>query len=700
MLGEYRYESLADPVNSIRLVSIEPGWPSDPICINLLNISHGNSAPPYQALSYVWGSTLNPVSIQCNGANLTVTQNLGAALRALRQLPANGDPAEHGIEVLEPPHVLHANGGAWKGIARNRNQAEVLETRRATPDEEMYIWIDALCINQADLHERGEQVKGMRRIYSLAKNVRIWLGTELVDVNGSTLELPAIKTPWVDRAFARTRLGELGHMPVVLSFIVQALRNRESYGDIESSSLLIGFPPQKCAEYTILEAFFDQPWFRRVWIIQEVVVAREATITLGDWEMDWEPFMRAVTVLNASYMSNSFSLALRITGLWAKEVAVMPNFAPTRYLGEIREVPGRVKYLLPLLVDSRDRKATNQADHVFALLGMTKEMSGADSADSAEMKLLEVNYTKPVAEVFTDATKFIILHHQTLAPLMFAEWTDGRSILDCPSWVPIWSEPSRNIRIKHDLFNAGNGVQASLQFRPANVLRVFGYILEPVERSTDELENVTESNDLRCEWHYPPRQPERDFATSAWSLVSDRSSENHAGFNPSPLYRSKEEILGAFAYTLSGNRDEASPNGRADGSDEVTESARAWLQQNVDYFSESSSFAQKSWLWIKEEMYPGQGITFQACLLRGCWGRKFFITRSGFMGIGPCSLQPGDLVVVILGLTVPLIVRKAQTAVEATYTLVGTCYVHGIMDGELVKARQEASQTAEMFDIV
>jgi hypothetical protein len=70
------------------------------------------------------------------------------------------------------------------------------------------------------------------------------------------------------------------------------------------------------------------------------------------------------------------------------------------------------------------------------------------------------------------------------------------------------------------------------------------------------------------------------------------------------------------------------------------------------------------------------------------------------MGIGPCSLQPGDLVVVILGLTVPLIVRKAQTAVEATYTLVGTCYVHGIMDGELVKARQEASQTAEMFDIV
>jgi hypothetical protein len=40
------------------------------------------------------------------------------------------------------------------------------------------LWADALCINQQDRQEKSRQVQMMSRIYSLAENVAVVLGTE------------------------------------------------------------------------------------------------------------------------------------------------------------------------------------------------------------------------------------------------------------------------------------------------------------------------------------------------------------------------------------------------------------------------------------------------------------------------------------------------------------------------------------------
>jgi hypothetical protein len=42
-------------------------------------------------------------------------------------------------------------------------------------------WCDALCVNQNDLLERGQQVQIMRKIYSQSKHTFIWLGPEADD---------------------------------------------------------------------------------------------------------------------------------------------------------------------------------------------------------------------------------------------------------------------------------------------------------------------------------------------------------------------------------------------------------------------------------------------------------------------------------------------------------------------------------------
>lgn len=79
-------------------------------------------------------------------------------------------------------------------------------------------------------------------------------------------------------------------------------------------------------------------------------------------------------------------------------------------------------------------------------------------------------------------------------------------------------------------------------------------------------------------------------------------------------------------------------------------------------------------------------------------GRTYSTTDTGRVGIGPISLQPGDLICVILGVDVPFIVRPCENEKSrfaflmwpwkkkhCRYHLGGECYAStAIMDGEFV----------------
>lgn len=73
---------------SIRLLGIVPALPDEQIECVLTTIHSIEDTPDFEALSYVWGETISPHSILCNGVRMTVTQNLEEALRYLRPLPS------------------------------------------------------------------------------------------------------------------------------------------------------------------------------------------------------------------------------------------------------------------------------------------------------------------------------------------------------------------------------------------------------------------------------------------------------------------------------------------------------------------------------------------------------------------------------------------------------------------------------------
>jgi hypothetical protein len=72
-------------------------------------------------------------------------------------------------------------------------------------------------------------------------------------------------------------------------------------------------------------------------------------------------------------------------------------------------------------------------------------------------------------------------------------------------------------------------------------------------------------------------------------------------------------------------------------------------------------------------------------------GRRPMITTEGYFGWAPSSnadrleevAAVGDVICVLIGCSTPLIIRPAGSK----YRLVGECYLHGIMEGEVLKGR-------------
>lgn len=304
-----------------------------------------------------------------------------------------------------------------------------------------------LCVNQDDIQERSDQVKGMRGIYSSAQTTRIWFGNELVSAASQM-----IQSTRLDRLFQRTRLAQYGEMPVVLSFVAQAMKHVTTN---IGTDFPIGFPESSEPEWEILIKFFQQPWFSRVWTMQESVMVKKGAVCVGDWELDWDCLCKATiffyeTSLGISLKSESSGL------LGALPYGLSPHrpksgipIYQAEYMSRIRCLAGSRPPLYELLGRARDRAATCLEDYVFAILALASEFSGLLDGSSAiqlseqadlntsqrifqEYSLLQPDYSKSAAEGFRNTAVFMLRYHSSLEFLKEVDFTDTKA-LGCPS---------------------------------------------------------------------------------------------------------------------------------------------------------------------------------------------------------------------------------------------------------------------------
>jgi hypothetical protein len=185
-------------------------------------------------LSILPGSRGSPIICLLTYAYL----NSGTQYEALSYTWASKEPARR---IQLDGRLFSVSGNLWLALERFRR-----------PDTPRKIWVDQICINQSDEMEKSYQVRQMGAVYSQAKEVLIWLGPENKD------------TSLAVQAFQAYAAGE--------PEITIALRTRHS-------------KPWRAVMKVI-----GNPYWNRVWIIQEIAHARKKTIFCGAHELSWDDF--------------------------------------------------------------------------------------------------------------------------------------------------------------------------------------------------------------------------------------------------------------------------------------------------------------------------------------------------------------------------------------------------------------------------
>jgi hypothetical protein len=229
---QFRYRPLLADSN-IRLLTVRPGLFNDPIRCELEEASISGA---YEALSYLWGDPNHTSPISLNGSTFEITKNLECALRHLR----------------------------------------CKESSRC-------LWVDAVCINQRNKDEKSKQVRRMGEIYSQATKVYAWLGEPDPQIDCVFTVLQEFK----NRKKQETCPADFDDAEQ-LSFYRQLFC--DTYQSVagalpERSDLDDG---QLHEEINWLRPLYVKPYWRRVWIVQELVLAKAVVVCCGGKSIDFE----------------------------------------------------------------------------------------------------------------------------------------------------------------------------------------------------------------------------------------------------------------------------------------------------------------------------------------------------------------------------------------------------------------------------
>jgi hypothetical protein len=169
----------------------------------------------------------------------------------------------------------------------------------------------------------------------------------------------------------------------------------------------------------------SRPWFRRVWIIQEVAAYKHRTFLCGSIFFEW-PILEAVA---DSGFGDHFTIKKRIQlseGRWHDTNHSIREFFYTLQNTIANVEQNNLPGFVDLLTRSKAFDATNERDKLYALLGLARDATSLPTVD----------YSTPWELVYQDFAKAIIEQGRTR--YLFNNAGLRNSSLDLPSWVPNW----------------------------------------------------------------------------------------------------------------------------------------------------------------------------------------------------------------------------------------------------------------------
>ncbi|KAF4633144.1 hypothetical protein G7Y89_g4978 [Cudoniella acicularis] len=536
-LDPYKYSPLKER-SSIRLLRIEPGHRVEPLKCNFLDTNIG-SPQTYEAISYVWGNYELSETIECNSKSLRITKSLESALRRIR-----------------------------------------------LTDQSRLVWADAICIDQENLDERGQQVKLMQQVYSHAVRVLVWLGNHNNEKIKTAIDL-------ADR-ISRLASKEVGNVDI---------------------------PSPKNVQWLALADLFDCNWFWRLWVIQEITSAPTGLLLWGDHEIPWQKvgltaaWLRATgyEVFHHSPMTGVFNAYL----MYGITEEGRQGIKTTSFLG--------------LMSLTRQFHSTDLRDRVYAILGLPH--TDRDAEDGS--KSIEPDYTKTVEQVYFELAQKMLVVTDSLKLLSAVQ--HGPALEeegDLPSWVPRWDR-----LYTYQLTPGTQRYSASTGLSPAKIstpipsnplstskLRVQGFRFQTIAMISDVFGRGATVSSL---WH--------SILTTWKTLIEPLTSDPTAHHTGGKTVRAFQEALtaGKDWYGEVAEQQEAFRD-FSDFCCRVNENSHLASEILPPPINDGSLVA-----CVSEEWRGGSYQRFLEAAKNGCGGRRLFVTQKRWIGLGPAAQGEG-----------------------------------------------------------
>lgn len=544
--------------------------------------------------------------------------------------------------------------------------------RMRLEDRTRVLWVDAVCIDQESTEDKNQQVAFMGTIYRHGTCNLVWLGEDT-----SGLALRAIRDigQMAEDMRLKTRFFTEDPCPEYGSFLEKTFEF-----EIDGDALAVLFRIQ---------------WLRRLWVVQEAVLARENICHWGRHQFPLLTLLRAAgwCILNVNFVPLQFAEEAVYRGICCAAQMLMFAAEHSIYGNDLRRTVWGV------LDMANSFQKTEQRDSIYGTLSLLDEKTRTNIEFS---ELLKVDYRKPYPDIWRDATRVALCEDGSLNGLSPRQSTSadltGSSDFDV-SWGSPCDESRHGIGSRKD-FQTSDGMAnpelLNYTSHGLDLLLCEGFTLAKVQTTTPSF-----SGDDRHEFTDTTIPTEflewlRLVKSAASRAVSAGSKSLGMSIAQTLTMASYRETTSSSVLALSKYLEDlehpfpAPDSHNSEHSAQLTSSAtfRNILKSGLDACRSFITYEQPSESQASESstrLSPSAALREElGIVLKDC---KFFVTDDGHMGLGPPAMEVEDIVVILRTGRMPFILRKSGAD---QHKLVGSAYVDGIMYGEAVKAAKQA----------
>ncbi|RSL62612.1 hypothetical protein CEP54_005585 [Fusarium duplospermum] len=704
------YTPLGDPSSNIRLLEIHvKDSKRRPTVTCRMRTVPLDNAPPFAALSYVWGDANDCENIVVNSQLVSVTKNLEAALRHA--------PSFQRIHPACSPTFL--------------------------------LWADAICIDQHNGPERQAQVQLMARLYQQAECVFAWLGSDDEDLAFRSM-IPVLH-----------EMNRVGQNDITDLQTLASLEWLSSYRDLCDNHVFVtkdkdkpNIPTLFNTAWSAINDLVSRKYWTRVWIFQEAVLAKRLILACPTAAMGFDDlgafahimqglqqFLRTVPWAKPNFLGSAAWYFIRDIIDWTRIVVI----SQLRFGRESK--PREMEQRFSMAMTGFNLDATDPRDHVYGLLALTR-------LD------IQPDYTRSLGQVYTEFARKLLETIRLLDASQELSWLQyaGAGVFDqestLPSWVPNLQGRSQmkvllstSVAYKDGLggFSGAARIEDNVLTVPGVevdiVAKVHTFPQEEVSGGMTELmkevKNVFEAYTKPQPFQVAKKPTASSSAANEQSTRENGKNEKWEGLyhflvgfisrhpekyiNGIPFLQAVLRIIWChpMARKVTGQTvmrginflKSLSIHGPSSSSEENLKGLGFILDDSFD-----RTFCEKvfSVQGLEHEInaYKGSlrqeftnwepvgGLTEAVELdnrladLSSCW--RFVETREGYLGLGPKGAVPGDVVAILKGSDAPMILRRSGDH----FKHVGASFILGLLDGELSESIEEGKWPIQSFKIL